>query len=343
MSRGWRVLVLPLVVACAASFPAVLWGQQPNQLGKIIGNVRVLRGDFPSIPVLITLEMRGSPIGSVYSDGQGRFGFYNLVSNEYRVSIDDDAYKPVSQTVVVVPTTSPINWVQFTLIPKEEEKKKDPAGRVEGSNPYLIDPAEYYRNFPKRTIKEFKRGVEADMQGEADEAISHYQKAVVYSPDFYPAHNNLGSAYLGRQQFAEAQSQFEAAIQANQNDPQAHLNLANVMLLTKHYDEATLEIEEGLKRQPNSPFGHFLRGSLYSHIGNPALAEKELLNTLGLDPKMSQAHLQLVNLYLQQKRKSEAMTQLDTYVKSFPDSPQSPKARELLKRLQAEEAATPKN
>ena len=51
---------------------------------------------------------------------------------------------------------------------------------------------------------------------------------------------------------------------------------------------------------------------------------------------MSQGHLQLVNLYLQQKRTADAISQLEGYLKAFPNTPFSPKARELLKRLQGE-------
>jgi outer membrane protein assembly factor BamD (BamD/ComL family) len=57
---------------------------------------------------------------------------------------------------------------------------------------------------------------------------------------------------------------------------------------------------------------------------------------------MSQAYLQLVNLYLQQKRTVAAISQLETYLKSFPDTPHSPQARALLKRLQENEAAASK-
>ena len=116
---------------------------------------------------------------------------------------------------------------------------------------------------------------------------------------------------------------------------EAHFNLANVMLLTKRYDEVSPEIDEGLKRQPNSAFGQFLRGTLYSHTNRPELAEKSLLTALDLDPKMPQAYLQLVNLYLQQQRTSDAIGELEAYLKEFPDAPLSAKARDLLKRLQA--------
>lgn len=286
--------------------------------------------------------MRGTPIGSVYSDEQGRFGFYSLVANEYTVSVNDDSYEPFSDNLIVDPSFSPQNFVSITLVPREDKKKQDPLqGRVAGSNPYLVDPAEYYRRFPKKTLKEFEKGVNAEKQGKPDEAIAHYQKAISYSPDFYPALNNLGSAYVGRQQFAEAQHQFQAAIKANQNDAEAHFNLANVLLLTKRYDEVSAEIDEGLKREPNSAFGQFLRGTLYSHTNRPQEAEKSLLTALDLDPKMPQAYLQLVNLYLQQRRTPQAINELEAYLKEFPDAPLSAKARDLLKHLRANPSTHP--
>jgi len=90
----WSALIFSLLL------PTQLHAQG-QQLGKIIGNVRIVRGDFPPHPVLISLEMRGSPIASAYSDGQGRFGFYNLVANQYRVTVSDDSYEPFTATVDV--------------------------------------------------------------------------------------------------------------------------------------------------------------------------------------------------------------------------------------------------
>jgi tetratricopeptide (TPR) repeat protein len=330
----WFVLLVFLVLT------SQIRAQQANSLGKIIGIIRVSRGDFPQYPVLVSLEMRGSPINSTYSDGQGRFGFYSLVANEYTITVNDASYEPFSETININPETSPMNFAQVMLIARANAKKDPLPGRVEGSNPYLVDPAEYNRQFPKKTRKEFDKGVEADHQGKTDDAIQHYEKALSYSPDFYPAHNNLGSAYLARQNFDAAQTQFEAALKGNQNDAQLYFNLANVMLLTQRYPAAEREIEDGLRRQQDSAFGHFLQGRLYSLTGRPELAEKSLQSALELDPKMSQAYLQLVNLYVQQKRTLEAISQLEAYLKAFPNSSSSPKARELLKRLQGNSTAS---
>jgi regulator of sirC expression with transglutaminase-like and TPR domain len=81
---------------------------------------------------------------------------------------------------------------------------------------------------------------------------------------------------------------------------------------------------------------------LYSKTQRSDLAEKSLLNAVRLDSGMSQAYLQLVNLYLQQKRTADAISQLETYLKTFPDTPRAPQARALLKRLQDNEAAASK-
>jgi len=324
--------LLPIATALSLVAPNHI-DAQAVQLGKIIANVRVGRGDFLSHPVLISLEMRGSAVTSTYNDEGGRVGFYNLAANEYKITVNDDAYEPFSTTVEVDPTKSPVCFVQITLIPTARAKDDPLASRVEGSNPFLVDLSDYYRQFPKKTIQEFKKGVEADHHGNQDQAIEHYQKALSISPGFYAAHNNLGTLYLSRQDFNAAQTQFEAALKGNQNDGQAYFNLGNVFLLTRQYDAAEREISEGLRRRPDSAFGLFLQGSLYSRTGQPALAEKSLLNALQFDATMSQAHLQLVNLYVQQKRTPDAIKELEAYLKAFPDTPFSPKARELLKRL----------
>ena len=332
-----RSFVYSAVLTCLLS--SFLFSQQSN-LGRIIGNIRVSRGEIPSHRVLVSLEMRGTPIQSVYSDDRGQFGFYSLVANEYRVIVTDESYEPYAETVRVDPSTAPMNFVQMALVPRITAPKEQLTDRTPGSNPYLVDPAEYNRRFPKKTIKEFEKGVDADRRGKAEEAIGHYQKALETSPDFYPAHNNLGTAYLGQRNFVLAQAEFEAALKSNQNDAQAYLNLGNVLLLTQHYSEAERHIDAGLQRRPDSAFGHFLRGSLYSRTGRTDGAERSLLKALQLDPTMSQGHLQLVNLYLQQKRTPDAIKELETYLKSFGDTPFSPKARELLKRLQAEVGTT---
>jgi Tfp pilus assembly protein PilF len=93
-------------------------------------------------------------------------------------------------------------------------------------------------------------------------------------------------------------------------------------------------VEEGLRRDPDSAVGQFVLGSIYERTGKFPEAEHALRQALQLDAKMSNVHLELVNLYLAQQKKSEAKAELEVFLKSFPNDPMVPKVREVLAKLE---------
>jgi tetratricopeptide (TPR) repeat protein len=303
--------------------------------------MRVSRGDFPSHPILVDLQLRGSTITSVYSDAQGRFGFYGLEGNAYHVLIRDEAFYPIDELVVVNPITSPTNMVQVTLEPKQVTKQEPLPNRVADSNPYLVDLAEYRNQFPKKAIKEFDKALEADQRGKSDEAIRHYQNALRIAPDFYPAHNNLGSDYLSKSDFPAAREEFEQVIRLNQSDATAYLNLSHVYILMGQVSNAQEFLGEGLRRDPNSALGHFLLGSLNLKTGKYPEAERALRHAIQLSPEMAQPRLQLVNLFLQQGRKADAVAELHDFVTTFPDSLFAARAKQMLQQLDPATKSSP--
>ena len=333
MIRGlflWTFLGLALL-------PALLHGQV-QVLGRIIGQARTARGDFPPRQIMVELRLRGGVVESVYTDDEGRFGFSNLYANGYRIVINDEDYYPVDERADVIPDVMPYTRVMITLRPREE-KQSDPVGaRASGGSLYLVDPADYNKHFPKKALKEYKHGVDADRKGQHDEAMAHYLNALKISPDYYPAHNNLGSLYLSKADFKSAEEQFQEVIRLDQNDAQAYFNLGNVLMLTGRYPESEKAVSTGLQRWPDSAFGSFLQGSLYERTGKLSEAEKSLRTALQLNATMWQAHLQLVNLYLKQNRRQNAILELQTFLKAFPSVAAAPKANALLNKLQNENA-----
>ncbi len=307
--------------------------------GRIIGQIHIVKGDFPPHPILVELQLRGATINSVYADGQGRFGFYQLESNPYHIVVKDDDYYPVDELTNLNLEQSQFAMAQIYLRPREK-KTADPLGKqTAGSNPYIVDPGDYNQRFPKKAVKEYEKGLESEKKDEKDKAIAHYEAALKIAPDYYPAHNNLGALYLGKSDFKLAEEQFREAVRLEQNDAQAYFNLSNVLMLTERLPEAESTLAAGLQRRPDSAFGNFLQGCLYARMGKFAEAESSLQNALRLDSKMPQAYLQLVNLYLRQNRREDAITQLQAFLKGFPSAPAAPKAQEILNRLQKEESA----
>src|SRR5581483_2862236 len=227
-------------------------------------------------------------------------------------------------------------WVPITLNPRETKQKQAPApGRSSGSNPYMIDTEEYRRSFPKKAIKEFDKGIKADAEGKRVDAIGHYQKAVEIAPSFYPAHNNLGSDYLAKSDLKSAQEQFAQAIKLNQSDPQAHLNMANLALTMKNYDGALHNVQEALRRDPNSALGQFLLGSIYARTEKLPEAERALRAALAINPAMARVHLELVNVYIEQKQNPKAIAELKAFLEGAPDDPMAPHAKKVLTRLES--------
>lgn len=329
--RSAGSLAIGCVVLCfAASLP--LAAQQ--QLGTVIGEVRIQRGDFPPQKVMVSLMIRGAPMESTYTDEQGKFGFYALPLDLYYVDINDDSYQPVHERAMLSPFTSSV-FLQITLIPKAAAKDGKPATQVSGGNPNIMDVKQYAKLFPKKAFKEFRKGVQADEDGKKDDAIRHYQRALEIAPDFYPAHNNLGSDQLGRNNLLEARSEFEKVIQLNQSDAAGYFNLANVCMLMNQLPDAQQFLKDGLRRQPESALGKFLLGSLDMRTGKLAQAEQALRESVQTNPLMPQSRLQLINVLLQQGKKAEALNQLHGFISAFPASPFRPQAEQLLHRLEA--------
>jgi len=311
--------------------------------GNIIGHMRVLRGDTPPERVMVTLEVRGAPMDSTYCDSSGTFGFHNLGPNPYYVLVNDDKYEPIRQLAVIDATSmSPTVFVDLVLIPKKKTEPDSPdTSDAKGSNPDMIDVREYASRFPKKAVKEFEKGLSSDAAAKPDDAIRHYQKAVDIAPDFYLAHNNLGSAYQNKSDFPDAIKEFERVVQLNQSDAAAYFNLSNVYMLTGKLLEAQQYLNEGLRRQPDSALGQFLLGSLNIKLNRLPLAEMALLRAIALSPTMAQARLQLVNLFLQQGRKDAAIAQLREFLDKLPDNPYSLQAKQVLQKLRAQPQVTP--
>jgi tetratricopeptide (TPR) repeat protein len=337
MSREPRTkaLLLSVCVWLLASVGALA---QQQTLGNVVGHINVQRGDSPPERILVTLEIRGAPMDSVYTDSSGTFGFHNLGPNSYYVTVNDDHYEPLRRQVVIDPVQqSPTVYLELTLVPKKKEKPDAAApSSANGSNRNLVDVHEYLQNFPKPAVKEFEKGIKADAEGKPDDGIKHYLKAVAIAPNFYVAHDNLGSDYLSKSDFANARKEFARVIELNQSDSAAYFNLSNVCMLTGQMADAQQNLNEGLRRQPDSAFGQFLLGSLNMRLQKYPLAEVALLRAIQVDPTMAQARLQLVNLLLQQGRKEAAVAQLHEFVSTLPDSPFTPQAKQVLQKLEGQ-------
>jgi tetratricopeptide (TPR) repeat protein len=307
--------------------------QQTSDAITIVGQLRVTRLGPPQGRILVRLERSGAQAGETYSDAEGKFSFIDLPPNLYRIVIRQEGYRAVD---IGVPLNSSVqHTVYLPTIELVPEDKTVSAARpiMKGGNPAMVDESALAENLPKGATKQFEKATKAERDGNHQEAIEHYEKALAIAPAMYTARNNLASLYLEQHRFDEAESQLKKVIAENHADANAYFNLANVYLLTNRLREAIDSAEEGLKRQPQSGLGEFLMGSVLVKEGNAKEAERHFRLALGNDPNLANAHLALVNLYVKQSRHDEAIAELSSFLKQSPDSPYAPHARELLTKL----------
>jgi Tfp pilus assembly protein PilF len=105
--------------------------------------------------------------------------------------------------------------------------------------------------------------------GQVDEALTHFHKALEIWPQYAPAHNNLGNALLRKGQVDEALEHFQKAIDIQPGFAQAHNNLGIVLFQKGQVDEALTHFQKALAIQPNN-------AEICNNFGNALLGKGEV-------------------------------------------------------------------
>ena len=183
-------------------------------------------------------------------------------------------------------------------------------------------------------------------EGEADEAISLLQRALVADPDRDEVYYSLGQALVRRGQetkgrklleyFSALQGEhqkildYKTAVVLNPNDADAYYNLGAVYARIGRYRAASQAYQAALLIAP----GHL---NARNNLGNIHLRRRELgqaisayRKVLELDPDYARAHHNLGNVYVIQ---GESALAIASFEKAVAADPQYRKARQMLAQL----------
>jgi tetratricopeptide (TPR) repeat protein len=93
-------------------------------------------------------------------------------------------------------------------------------------------------------------GAALAVKGELDEAIARIRESIHYRPDKADAYYNLGNVFVMQHKLDEAASAYTEALRLKPDYPEAHNNLANVLLMQGHRDAAVQHYREALRLNP---------------------------------------------------------------------------------------------
>ncbi|NES78731.1 MULTISPECIES: tetratricopeptide repeat protein [Okeania] len=137
--------------------------------------------------------------------------------------------------------------------------------------------------------KNLQRAVINNRQGNFQQAIANYTKAVELNPYYPIAYNNRANIYSHIEKYEQALADYNKAIQLNPNNFKAYINKGLVYYKQGKYEQALVQYDRGIEINPNYAFAYYNKGLVDQQKGNKQQAIKHFLKA--------------GNLYKQQKNK----------------------------------------
>ena len=98
-------------------------------------------------------------------------------------------------------------------------------------------------NKEKQAEKHFRQGFSQQDQGNLDQAIEEYKKAVELNPNHLKAHMNMGAAYMRQEKYDQAIEEFSMVVKLNYYHANAHYNLGYIYSLKGEEEKAQEELK----------------------------------------------------------------------------------------------------
>jgi len=313
--------------------------QQGPANGVIRGQILIptVRG-AERIPV--TVQRSDGPIvARLFSDSLGNYEARGLPQGTYEVIVVVDGYEDVRQPAAVGGGIFGAVVVNIVLREKERLVVKPP------SVDDVVDIAELARKHPRKAVQDYEKAREELRKGNDSNATELILAVIKLAPDFYSAHNTLGTLHQKAGRFREAESEYKKARELSPRREEPLVNLGSLYIdeaaarskegkevVGRILDAALDILEESLKIK-RSTMGYYFLGTAYYRSEFLEEAETNLKLALQVDPRLPVGRLMLANLYMRQRNWSAALEQLDAYLSENPKAVDSLRIRETRTRV----------
>jgi Tfp pilus assembly protein PilF len=307
---------------------AVLLAQgQGNQANGVIRGQIIVPSVQASERILVLVQRTDGPVvARIFSDTLGNYEARNLPVGTYELQINVEGYEEVRMQVAV--GGGAFNSVIANIHLREKEKLI--VVRHDGGVDDAVDLTELGRNYPRKAVQDYEKAQEERRKGNDVKAIELLVSVVKLAPDFFKAHNTLGTLYQKTGRFQEAKSEYRRARELNPRNPEPLVNLGSLFIeesdarakegkevVGKILDDALDILEESLKVK-RSALGYYFLGTAYYKSNFMEEAEGNFKKALEMEPHLPAGRLMLANLYMKQRKWPAALELLDAYLAENP-------------------------
>jgi lipopolysaccharide biosynthesis regulator YciM len=330
MGRRCRVFafcVLLLLVAPVVAFPQTHSFTNPT----IQVQVRYSDGSNAPAGVVVNLGRQfGAPIAEAETDTSGNCRFAPPKPDVYFVRAWQPGYLEASTRVDL--QTSQAATARLTL--KHAPGHPPPAASSDDSPASDANG----RTIPAEARQEFEAGRSALRNGDADEGITHLQRAIELHRQYALAYVLLGTAYNQQKNWKSAQAALDKAIELDPSSEVACFQLGGSLNQLKDYEGAVKILNRGLDLNPESPDAvgaHFELAQAYFALGHWQEAEPHAASAEALQPHFARAHLLMGNIDLKKDDGLAAISEFQSYLNLDPNGPAAASVKDVIPRIQA--------
>jgi len=212
-------------------------------------------------------------------------------------------------------------------------KRKMPVGDASGRE------VVFSQTVPDAARQEYERGREALNGNKFDQADAALKKAIEIFPEYFMALELLGTEYVKRGQYNAALPLLAHAVEVNRRAPKSLYALGVAHLKLNHLPEATDWLKKAASEDAANINVYIMLGQAYGNNReyDPAVTALKKAIEIGGE-QAAEVHFYLAAIYNKQNKYSEAIKELEIYLKQGKDVDRA-KIKAAIDSLKAKEKA----
>jgi len=268
-------------------------------------------------------EEIGTAIASGYTNESGAFEFDNLPAGSYELV----ATRRLAQA------REQMTLADVNVNLKIRLNTGDPvAARTDGAA--TVSVAEY--KVPAKARDAFHKAQDAMAKNKLDETKKELAKSLEIYPDYAPALTLRGVLALDEGNAQSSINDFDHAIHSDPGFAMAYTAMAAAMNQLSKFEDALRSANSAITLSPTSWQSYFEMARSYVGKADYQQALQQLAKAQGFVPKdFAPIHLVRAHVMLALKDYSNAVTELEAFLKLAPSDPNSPAAHKALEKLKA--------
>ena len=332
MLYGRHLSALAVLLCLLATYTGAQGGP-PGMDSSQYGNVRVRvvypndRGAGARLRVQLMSGSGSTPIAENFTTEQGTADFTRVPIGNYHVVVSGDGIESVDSGSFEVDRRKMSQSLFITVHPVKESN-------ANGVAPGAPSVAAVDLNVPDTARKEFDKATKSMSNQNWSKALQQLNRAIGLYPQYAPAYNNMGVVYGHLNDSAHEHEALEKAISVNDHFVPAYLNLAKLCVKERNpaHAETLLESVSRLEAPDAETLMLLAEAQLLNKHFDAAIASARSAHSLPHE-HLAVVHYIAARAFEHENRLSEALAELQVFLKEEPQGVRADHVREEIAQL----------